>query len=102
MYRIKHENTSFPPRYKARLVVRGYIQKEEINYDEIFSHVVKMSSIRIVLGIIVSLDLEVEKMNVKTAFLRGDLEEEIYMVQTKCFEKKGKENLVYRLKKNLY
>ncbi|KFK32108.1 hypothetical protein AALP_AA6G199700 [Arabis alpina] len=102
VYKIKHEENILLPRYKARLVVKGFSQKKGINYDEIFSPVVKMSSIRVVLGLAASLDLEVEQMNVKTAFLHGDLEEEIYMVQPEGFEKKGKKDLVCRLKKSLY
>ena len=68
-------------KYKARLVVKGFSQKHGVDFDEIFSPVVKMSSIRVVLGLVSSLDLELGQLNVKTAFLHGDLEEEIYMVQ---------------------
>ena len=50
-----------------------------VNFDEIFSPVMKMTSIHIVLGLAASIDLEVEQMDVKTAFIHGDLEEEIYM-----------------------
>lgn len=102
VYRIKHEDDNLPPRHKARLVVKGYSQKKGIDYDEIFSPVVKMSSIRVVLGLAASLDLEVEQMDVKTAFLHGNLEEEIYMEQPEGYVQKGKENLVCRLKKSLY
>ncbi|CAA0815779.1 cysteine-rich RLK (RECEPTOR-like protein kinase) 8 [Striga hermonthica] len=61
-----------------------------------------MSSIRVVLGLVASLDLELEQLDVKTAFLHGDLDEEIYMEQPKGFEKTGKEHMVCRLKKSLY
>jgi hypothetical protein len=64
-----------------------------------FSPVVKMSSIRVVLSLAASLDLEIEQMDVKTAFLHGDLEEEIYMEQPEGFRVKGKEDYVCRLKK---
>ncbi|CAL5331695.1 unnamed protein product [Camellia sinensis] len=89
-------------KYKARLVVKGFGQKKGIDFDEIFSPVVKMTSIRVVLGLVASLNLELEQMDVKTAFLHGDLKEEIYMEQPEGFEVKGKENLVCRLKKSLY
>ena len=59
----------------------------------------KMSSIRIVLGLAASFDLEVEQMDVKTVFLHGDVEEEIYIEQPEGYVKKGKENLVCLLKK---
>ena len=60
-----------------------------------------MTSIRIVLSIMVSMDLEVGQLDVKTTFLHGDLEEEIYMKQQKGFFKKGKEHLMCWLKKSL-
>ena len=89
-------------RYKARLVVKGFAQKKGIDFDEIFSPVVKMSSIRVVLGLAASLHLEIEQLDVKTAFLHGDLQEEIYMDQPEGFEVKGKEHMVCKLKKSLY
>jgi Reverse transcriptase (RNA-dependent DNA polymerase) len=61
-----------------------------------------MTSIRAVLGLVAGLDLELEQLDVKTAFLHGDLEEEIYMVQPEGFEVKGKYNMVCKLKKSLY
>lgn len=89
-------------KYKARLVVKGFGQKKGIDFDEIFSPVVKMSSIRVALALTASLDLELEQLDVKTAFLHGDLKEEIYMAQPEGFEAKGKEHLVCKLKKSLY
>ena len=76
---MKHESNSLSPRYKARLVVKGFSQRKGVDFNEIFSPVVKMTSIRAVLSWAATLDLEVEQMDVKTAFLHGDLEEEIYM-----------------------
>ena len=73
-----------------------------MDFDEIFAPVVKMTSIRTVLSIAASMNLEVEQLDVKTTFLHGDLEEEIYMQQPEGFVKRGKEHLVCRLKKSLY
>ena len=64
--------------------------------------VVKMTSIRTVLSIAANMNLEVEQLDVKTTFLQGDLEEEIYMQQPEGFVERGKEHLVCRLKKSLY
>ena len=63
---------------------------------------VKMSSIRVVLGLAASMNLKIKQLDVNTVFLHGDLEEEIYMEQPEGFTMKGKEHLVCRLKKNLY
>ena len=102
VYRIKHEGDKKKERYKARLVVKGFSQKEGIDFIEIFSPIVKMSSIRVILGLVAALDLECEQLDVKTAFLHGELEEEIYMEQPEGFIEKGKEGLDCRLKKSLY
>ena len=82
--------------------MKGFGQRKGINFEEIFSPIVKLTSIRVVLGLAANLDLEVEQLDVKIAFLHGDLEKEIYIEQPKDFEIKGKENLVCRLKKNFY
>ncbi|GJY61083.1 putative RNA-directed DNA polymerase, partial [Tanacetum coccineum] len=102
VYKLKTEEYTPRPRYKARLVVKGFSQKKGIDFDEIFSPVMKMGSIRVVLGLAASLDLEVEQMDVKTAFLHGDLDKEIYMEQPEGFQVKGKEDYVCRLQKSLY
>ncbi|KAJ4719028.1 Retrovirus-related Pol polyprotein from transposon TNT 1-94 [Melia azedarach] len=102
VYRIKQEEYTSQPRYKARLVVKGFSQRKGVDFDEIFSPVVKMSSIRVVLGIAASLDLKIEQMDVKTAFLHGDLDKEIYMKQPEGFKIKGKEDYMCKLKKSLY
>ena len=79
VHMLKTEENSSRPRYKARIVVKGCNQRKGINFEKIFSPVVKLSSIRVVLGIVASLDLEIEQLDVKTTFLHRDLEEEIYM-----------------------
>jgi hypothetical protein len=68
-------------KHKARLVAKGYSQVEGIDFGDIFSPVAKLNSIRFLLSITAAFDLEVEQMDVKTTFLHGDMEEEIYMKQ---------------------
>ena len=65
--------------FKARLVAEGFTQKEGIDYQETFSTVAMLKSIRILLSIAAVLDYEIWQMDVKTAFLNGHLEEDIYM-----------------------
>uniref|UniRef100_A0A2N9ID98 CCHC-type domain-containing protein n=1 Tax=Fagus sylvatica TaxID=28930 RepID=A0A2N9ID98_FAGSY len=89
-------------RFKARLVAKGYSQRHGIDYDDVFSPVVRHTSIRVVLALVADQDLELEQLDVKTAFLHGNLEEEIFMEQLEGFKQPGTENLVCRLKKSLY
>ncbi|XP_060672707.1 wall-associated receptor kinase-like 10 [Ziziphus jujuba] len=102
VFKLKKDGSGRVVKHKARLVVKGFLQKKGIDFDEIFSPVVKMTSIRVIFGLVASLNLELEQMDVKTAFLHGDLHEEIYMEQPEGFEVSGKENLVCKLKKSLY
>ncbi|KAL3833987.1 hypothetical protein ACJIZ3_008723 [Penstemon smallii] len=102
VYKIKRDGNDQVERYRARLVVKGFAQKECIDFNEIFSHVVRLTTVRVVLAMCATFDLYLEQLDAKTAFLHGDLEEEIYMLQPEGFEEKKKENLVCRLNKSLY
>ena len=102
VFKIKKDGSGTIIKYKARMVVKGFLQKKGVDFSEIFSPVVKMTSIRVFLGLAASLNLELEQLDVRTAFLHGDLDEEIYMEQPEGFEVSGKKNLVCKLKKSLY
>lgn len=91
-----------PERHKARLIARGFTQEEGIDYQEVFAPVVKHVSIRMLLSLVVNLDLELEQMDVKTAFLHGNLDEDIYMQEPEGYVLKGKEHRVCLLKRSLY
>ncbi|KAL8148384.1 hypothetical protein AgCh_005672 [Apium graveolens] len=82
--------------------LRGYTRKKGIDYDKVFSPVVKHHSIRVLLAMVALFDMEIEQLDVKTAFLHGELEETIYMTQPKGHFVKGKEDYVCKLKKSLY
>ena len=102
IFKVKHNADGSIDRYKARLVAQGFSQKPGIDYYETFSLVARLTSIRTILAIANELDLHLHQMDVQTAFLNGDLQEEIYMCQPEGFIVRGKEEYVYKLKKGLY
>ncbi|MCO5550238.1 hypothetical protein L7F22_003721 [Adiantum nelumboides] len=79
LYKKKYTAEDSELKYKARLVAKVFEQKKGIDFDEIFSPVVKMTTLRLVLGIVATEDLELTQMDVKTVFLHGDLDEDVYM-----------------------
>ena len=83
-------------------MAKGFRQKQGIDYDETFSPVAMLKSIRILLAIAAYHDYEIWQMDVKTAFLNGFLEEEVYMSQPEGFISKNKPNQVCKLKKSIY
>jgi hypothetical protein len=101
VYKLKEEDGG-KKRYKARLVVKGFAQKEGIYLEEIFSLVVKMTSISTILSLVVVEYLRLEQLHVKTTFVHVDLEEKIYLQQAQGYEVKGKKHFVGMLNKILY
>ncbi|GJV39601.1 gag-pol polyprotein, partial [Tanacetum coccineum] len=98
-----HKNKTWElMRGNKTLVVKEYAQKEGIDFNKIFSLMVRMTTVRVVLAMCDSNDLHLEQLDVKTVFLHGNLEGEIYMLQPEDFEQKGKENLVCMLNKSMY
>jgi hypothetical protein len=89
-------------KYKARFVARGFSQKEGVDYEETFSPVARYTSIRTIISIAAVMDWRLHQMDVKTAFLNGVIEEEVYIKQPQGFEVHGRESHVCRLKKALY
>lgn len=89
-------------RYKSRLVAQGFSQKYGEDYDEVFAPVVKHTTIRTLLVIAGKEKMKVRHYDIKTAFLNGELKEDIYMKQPKGFIEKGKEHLACHLKRTLY
>jgi hypothetical protein len=103
VFKIKRRADGSIDRYKARLVAKGFSQKEGLDYKETFAPVARMPSLRALLAIAAAQDLEIHQMDVKTAFLNGDLEEDIYMQQPEGFVAPGQQSkLVCKLNKSLY
>ena len=89
-------------RHKARLIAKGFNQMEGIYYTETFSLVSKKDSLRIIMALVSHFDFDLHQMDVKTAFLNGNLEEEVYMKQPEGFSSSKGEHLVCKLKKFIY
>lgn len=87
---------------KARLVAKGFQQHPGLNVGETFSPVAKMTTIRIILAVAMSLNWKIRQIDVKNGFLNGELKEEIFMVQPEGFVDKGRPNHVCRLTKAIY
>lgn len=103
VFKLKEGATSAEqPRFKARLVAKGFTQRAVMDFNEVFSPVVKHSSIKILLAITTALDLELDQMDVKITFLHGNLNKEFLMSQPEGFIEKGAEEKFCLLKRSLY
>ena len=102
IYKIKRNADGSIARYKGRNVAKGYAQKYGIDYEETFSPVVKMTTIRVLIAFAVSKRWNLYQLDVKNAFLNGELEEEMYMEQPQGYMRQQYPNYVCKLKKTLY
>ncbi|GJZ98322.1 retrovirus-related pol polyprotein from transposon TNT 1-94 [Tanacetum coccineum] len=102
IYKVKLDELGGILKNKARLVARGYRQEEGIDFEESFAPVARLEAIRIFLAFAAHMNMVVYQMDVKTAFLNGNLREEVYVSQPDGFVDPDKPNYVYKLKKALY
>ena len=101
VFKLKVGPDGMVHRHKARLVAQGFSQKYGLDYDETFSPVVRFESLRTVIALAVQNELKLHQMDVTTAFLNGELDEEVYMMQPEGFAAKGQEDLVCKLKRSI-
>jgi hypothetical protein len=102
VFKIKRNADGSVQRYKARLVAQGYSQSQGIDYQDVFSPVTRYNLIRSLLAVANVCDWEVHQMDVKTAFLQGDLEDEIYMKQPDGFIDEERPDYVCKLNKSIH
>jgi hypothetical protein len=102
IFTVKHTPEGKVERYKARLVAKGYSQTYGIDYDETFAPVAKMGTVRTLISCAVNFGWTFHQLDVKNAFLHGDLQEEVYMEIPHGFENSLTVGKVCRLKKSLY
>ena len=102
VFKIKQKLDGTIDRYKARLVAKGFDQEEGIDFIETFSPVIKPATIRLVLALAVHFIWFIHQLDISNAFLRGFLEEEVFMEQPQGFEDSNFPDHVYKLHKSLY
>ena len=102
IYKVKHAADESVEKYKACFMAKGFSQKEGIDYEETFAHAAKYSSIRTIISLAAKMGWRVHRMDVKTAFLNGVIEEEVYIEQPEGFDVENKETHVCKLHRALY
>jgi hypothetical protein len=102
VFKLKRDEVGVIVKHKARLVARGFVQRECIDFDDTFALVAWMESVRLLFALAAQEGWRVHHMDVKSAFLNGDLKEEVYVHQPSRFAIPGKEGKVLRLRKTLY
>jgi hypothetical protein len=102
VFKLKRDETGVIVKHKARLVARGFVQREGIDFDDTFALVARMESVRLLFALAAQEGWRVHHMDVKSAFLNDDLKEEVYVHQPPGFAIPRKEGKVLRLCKTLY
>ncbi|KAG7599886.1 Zinc finger CCHC-type [Arabidopsis suecica] len=102
VFKIKRNSDGSINKYKARLVAKGYVQRHGIDFDEVFAPVARIETVRLIIALAASNGWEVHHLDVKTAFLHGELKEEVYVCQPEGYVTEGAEEKVYKLHKALY
>ena len=102
VFKVKKDPEGNVVKHKARLVAKGYAQREGVDFDEVFAPVARIETVRLLIALATQKGWQVHHMDVKSAFLNGDLREEVYVQQPPGFVVKGGSEKVLKLKKALY
>ena len=102
VFKLKRNSNSEVVKYKARLVAKGYVQKYGIYFEEVFAPVARLDTVRVLLAFAANNGWKVHHLDVKSSFLHGELEEEVYVSQPEGYKVKGREQEVFKLSKALY
>ncbi|KAG7578674.1 Integrase catalytic core [Arabidopsis thaliana x Arabidopsis arenosa] len=102
VFKLKRNSDGSINKHKARLVAKGYVQRHGIDFDEVFAPVARIETIRFIIALAASSGWEVHHLDVKTAFLHGELKETVFVTQPEGFITQGSEEKVYKLNKALY
>ena len=102
VFKLKRNSDGSINKHKARLVAKGYVQQYGVDFEEVFAPVARIETIRLLINLAASHGWEIHHLDVKTAFLNGELKETVYVFQPEGFVKKGSEDKVYKLNKALY
>lgn len=102
VYKLKTDQHGAITKHKAHLVEKGYIQRHRIDYEEVFTPVIRLETVRLLLALAAKNDREIHHPDVKSAFLNRVIQEEVYVSQPKGYIKPGSEHKVYKQLKTLY
>jgi len=101
VFKLKRNAKGEIIKHKARLVAKGYLHKQGIDFEEVFAHVARIETVKVILAMAANRGWKVHHLDVKTTFLNGELEE-VYVAQPEGYAVKGKEQYVLKLSKALY
>lgn len=102
VFKLKRNSDGSINKHKARLVAKGYVQRYGIDYEDVFAPVARIETIRLLISLAAANGWEIHHLDVKTAFLYGELKETVYVTQPEGFIIQGSENKIYKLNKALY
>lgn len=102
VFKVKRDAAGVPVRHKARLVAQGFAQQFGVDFEEVYAPVANQSTFRALVAIASKENIALKHLDVRTAYLHGDLKEEVFMRQPPGFVEPGQEHFVCRLKKSIY